>query len=509
MTENMTETWTRRQLLRRTGTVAAGVAGLGLAGCGTRGAAGPAVKAAASGGAPVAEGVRSFVSRPDLRPPAVTITHPGQAPGDPAGIFLTPPASGPGQGGAMICDRQGELVWFSPDSASGSKLDFRPQAYQGATVLTYFQGLVTPAGYGEGAAVIADASYRTIHTVHAAHGLQADLHEFVLTPQGTALITAYRDAPADLTALGGPARGRVLSGVLQEIDVATGKLLFEWDSLDHVAVTDTYQKFSGGTAGQPFDYFHINSIAVAPDGDLIISSRNTWAVYKIARPGGTIAWRLNGKKSSFAMGAGTRFYWQHMARPDGASTLTLFDDGSAPPQEKQSRALILDLDTAAMRATLKKAFVHPGKTLLATAMGSAELLPDGRMFVGWGTEPYFSEFAPDGTLLLDGAITAGDPSYRAFTAGWTGHPAELPAAAARSRAGGGATVYASWNGATDTAAWTVLAGKTATALTRAGTAVRSGFETAIAVDSAGPYFAVEPRDASGRTQARSAAVRLG
>jgi hypothetical protein len=502
----MAQTWTRRQLLSRAGGAAAGLAGLGLAGCGTKVLARPAAAQAKAAGAPRAAGTQSFVSRPDLHPPVVTITRRAAAAGDPAHIFLAAPKSGPGHGGAMILDRGGDLVWFSPDTA-GTKMDFRPQTYRGDPVLTYFEGLVNAAGYGEGTAILADRSYRPIRTIKAAGGLQVDLHEFFLTPQNTALITAYRTRAADLSAFGGPKHGQVLSGVVQEIDVATGKLVFEWDSLDHIDVTDTYQKFAGGTAASPFDYFHINSIAVAPDGDLIVSSRNTWAVYKIARPGGKVVWRLNGKKSSFEMGTGTNFYWQHHARPHSATTLSLFDDGAAPAQERQSRAIVLDLDTRKMQAALRRQYTHPGKTLLATAMGSAQLLPSGRMFVGWGTEPYFSEFAPDGTLLLDGAITTGDVSYRAFTADWDGRPDESPAVAVRRRSGGGATVYMSWNGATNVAAWTILAGTSRSSLKAVGSAARSGFETSAVVTAAGSYFAAEPRDASGRVLARSAAVR--
>ena len=153
-------------------------------------------------------------------------------------------------------------------------MDLKVQSYRGQPVLTWWEGQVI-TGYGEGQAVIADSSYRTIATVNAGHGLQADLHEFVITPQDTALITAFRPVAADLSALGGPRQGTVLSGAVQEIDIASGQVLFEWDSLDHVPVTDTFVPFAGGTKAAPFDYFHINSIAIAPDGDLLISARNT------------------------------------------------------------------------------------------------------------------------------------------------------------------------------------------------------------------------------------------
>jgi Arylsulfotransferase (ASST) len=491
--------WTRRQVLVRAGTAAAGTAALGLAGCG-----GAAVVRHHHAARRAAD-VQHFVSRPDLRPPAITMFR--SMPGKPGYVFLNSPQAGPGQGGAMLLDTAGRLVWFSPVTAGNAVMDFARQSYQGIPVLTWWEGKIV-SGHGDGVAVIADSSYRRIHTIRAGAGLMADLHDFVLTPQGTALITAFGTASADLSGVGGPANGTVWSGVVQEIDIPSGNVLFQWDSLDHVAVTESYVTYSGGANAAPFDYFHVNSIAVAADGDLLISARNTCTVYKIARPSGAITWRLGGKKSSFAFGPGARFYWQHDARPLPGGGLSLFDDGASPPKEKRSRAIVLDLDTWRMRATLGRRYVHPVISLLATAMGSAQVLPDGGMFVGWGTEPYFSEFSRDGRLLLDGRLPANDPSYRAFNYAWSGRPADPPAAGARARASGGATVYASWNGATDVRAWTVLAGKTRSSLSEAGSGPRTGFETAITVHSSGPYFAVEPRDANAQVLARSAPVAL-
>ena len=231
--------------------------------------------------------------------------------------------------------------------------------------------------------------------------------------------------------------------------------------------------FPRGTKAAPFDYLHINSIAIAPDGDLILSARNTSTVYKVGRASGKVAWQLGGKRSSFQMGAGTTFWFQHHAVPQDASTLSIFDDGGAPPaKEAQSRAILLDLDTSAMRATLKKSYTHPAG-LAAANQGSMQVLPDGRVLVGWGNLPYFSEFAADGTLLMDGQFPVGDQSYRAFTADWTGHPTDKPAVAARVNPAGGSVVYASWNGSTELDSWTVLAGRTASALAKAGSQRRA------------------------------------
>ena len=494
------------------GGVATGSVGLALVGCDTGSAARKSAAGARSQASHTAAtaDVQRFVSRPDLAPPAVTIT--GSAPASAPGyIFIAPEGAGPGQSGAMIVSTGGDLIWFSPGSTAEERMDLNTQVYDGQPALTWYQGPITKAGIGEGVAVIAGSDYRRQHDVHAANGLNADLHECVLTSQGTALVTAYRPRAADLSAIGGLTDGYVLSSVAQEIDLATGALLFEWDSLDHVPVTETYLKLVGGARTNPFDYFHINSIAVGPDGDLLISSRNTWSVYKVGRPGGQVVWRLGGKRSSFTLGPGARFYWQHCVRPVGSSMLSVFDDGATPAEEKQSRAIVLDLDTSTMQAALVRQYIHPdigpGKTVLAGYMGSAQVLPDGSMFVGWGEVPRFTLFSADGRIELDGRILSNDPSYRAFLHDWAGHPTEPPAASARHRTDG-ATVFASWNGATEIASWRVLAGMSPGTLAFAGSAPRSGFETAIRVRSKGPYFAAVPCDLAGRQLARSATVKL-
>jgi len=498
----MSENWTRRQMLVTTGTAAAATAaGFGLAGCGT--------SSAASGNSDY-KLLQHFVSRPDLTPPKVALTH-AMPQGGLQYLFLGVAQSGPGNGGAMIMNTNGDMIWFGPDSPNQSKMDFQCQSYQGKPVLSWFQGKVVRGGHGEGVGIVANNSYETIATIHAHNGLMVDLHDFVITPRGTALVTAFQTLDNfDLSSIGGPKKGWLLAGHAQEIDIATGKLLLDWNSLDHVGLHESYLAYSGNrksNKAKPFDYFHINSIAEFDDEHLMIGARNTWCVYLVKRSTGEIVWRLNGKHSDFTMGPGSRFYWQHDARWHGDGVLTVFDDGALPKEEPQSRALLLNVDLDAMLVTLTRAFTHPGVPVLARAMGNAQLLPDGNMFVGWGTNPYFSEFAPDGSLILGGTLVKGDPTYRSFIGSWTGHPVELPAVAVRRRSGG-ATVYVSWNGATEVKTWNVLAGRTATTMTKVGSAPWSGFETAIPVRSSGPFFAVVPTDSAGHVLSRSHPVRM-
>ena len=521
----MADNWTRRQVLRGGGFGATGLVGLGLAGfagycwphpktAAARPATSPSSAGAEDPGHPGQ--IDEFVTRSDLHPPVIKITQAAAATqatqtsqaGQPRYIFIAPRgyvSKSIGDSGLMIVDRAGDLVWFG-SPIGGTPLNFTVQQYRGQPVLTWSAGYVNAQGITYGTSYIADSSYHVIATVKAGNGAETDLHEFNLTPQGTALITAHRQVSANLTSVGGPVKGSVMHSIAQEIDVATGKVLFEWDSLDHVPLTESHQPVVGGTAKSPYDYFHINSVALASDGDLLISSRNTWTVYKVARSNGAIQWRLGGKKSDFDAGPGAGFSWQHDARMPEPGVLTVFDNASSPPQEPRSRALVLNVDTTAMRVTVQRAYTHPAG-LLADNQGSVELLPDGTVFVGWGAEPYFSQLGSDGELLLDGQMPIGDQSYRAFTFDWTGRPQGKPAVVARANPARGSVVYVSWNGATDVATWTVLAGKSQAALTAVASQPREGFETVISVNSEGPYFAVTAQDAAGHQLGRSATVR--
>jgi hypothetical protein len=439
--------------------------------------------------------VQRFHSRPDLQPPALTVTAhaPGTAPGD---IFVAP-YSGPGQAGPMILDENGGLVWFKPLPTHTSATNLRVQEYGGEPVLTWWQGDISVHGFGRGEGVIADSAYNDIAHVRAGNGQQADLHELQLTPDGRALITAYEPVVCDLSSVGGPAYGAVTDGALQEIDVKTGLVMFEWTSLDHVALSESYARPQATSTRTPFDFFHINSINLDGDGTLMISARNTWAVYDIDASSGQIAWRLGGKRSSFAAGPGTRTAWQHDPRQLPGGLISLFDNGASPRVHSQSRGLVLSLGEGT-KETLVAQFAHT-PPLVAESQGNLQALANGDWFVGWGQEPYFSEFSPSGAAIFDAHFPPHEQSYRSFRFPWSGTPAHRPVFAfAASRAHGG-TVYASWNGATGVASWRVLAGARAGALHAIATAPRAGFETALTLPGpvSGPYLAVQALDAAG------------
>lgn len=501
--------WSRRDFLAAIGKGGAGVAALGAAAfSGHEWWQTDGTRNADQAKPDPAKGVRRFVSRPDLTPPAVTTTHRRKShAGSTASryIFLTPKGyhgSGPGAQGPMIVDRNGAVVWFLPTpGADHIPNNFAVQQYHGKPVLTWWEGRIID-GHGTGEGIVMDTSYRRIATVRATDGLHADLHEFRLTPNGTALISAYRPVTTDLSTYGGSTRGTVYTGVIQEIDVASGKCLFQWDSLDHVPLSESYAQVKDDT----LDYFHLNSIEPTPNGDLLISARNTCALYQISRDNGTITWRVGGKNSDFSIGKGAHFYWQHDARWHSGNRISLFDDGSSPAKESQSRGLVLLLDPTAKRVTVQRQYTHPSR-LLADNQGSVQLLDDGHVFVGWGAEPYFSEFDADGTIVLDGRLPPNDQSYRTYADQWTARPNSDPDIAVGSNPARGATIYASWNGATELDHWIITAGATPTTLTETARATRTGFETAIAVNNDGPYYMAIAHDHNGKELGRTKVIR--
>lgn len=449
--------------------------------------------------------VWQFHSRPDLVPAAVQILKRGPtAPGD---IFLAP-QFGPLQDGPEIVDPNGQLIWFKPVHGDTSVSDLRVQSYQGRPVLTWWQGYVT-AGIGSGVDIINDSSYRQIAVIHAANGLSADLHEFQLTPSGTALIVAQYPV---VWPTGGSHPKGVIDSVVQEIDIPTGLVLFQWDSLDHVPVSDSYEPYPKFNHN-PYDYFHVNSVAVDDDGNLVLSGRNTWAAYKVDHRTGAVIWRLGGRHSSFKLARGVYWAFQHDVRIHARNDwfITLFDDSAGPPKvHAQSRGikLIVNLRQMTVRQVASHVHVPP---LSTNFEGNFQQLPDRHDFLGWGQQAYFTEYDPHGNSIFDGRFVDSGPSrpdasYRAYRFVWNGTPVTLPAVAAVHR-GNSTVVYASWNGATNVASWRVLGGSTIGALTQVGGARRRGFETAITVPSQS-FVEVQALDAGGHVLSTSTTLKV-
>jgi hypothetical protein len=431
---------------------------------------------------------RHFHSRPDLKPPRIKLFERSRF-ASPGYIFIAPKKNVE-QGGPLILDNRGRVVWFLPVDRRGIT-DFRVQRYRGEPVLTWWRGK-SPDGRRLGEYSIYDSSYRLVAHVRPGNGLAGDMHEFLITPRNTALLTLSHTVRVKSRS--------VLEGAFQEVDIRTGRVLFEWHSIDHVPLVESYYRLPRNP-DRVYDYFHVNSIDVDRDGNYLVSSRNTHTVYKIDRRNGRIIWRLGGKRSDFALGRGVAFGWQHDARRQADGTLTLFDNAAFPKLRKQSRAIVLRVDERNRRVMLLHTFVH-SPPLVAVDQGNMQKLSNGHYLVGWGHQPYVTEFGPHGRTLLDLRFgRAGVDSYRAYRFRWVGRPRSRPAVSVQRD-----TVYVSWNGATEVRSWQLLGGSVKAKLRPLLTVPKTGFETAIPLPDSAAWVAVRALDRLDRSLARSTPV---
>jgi hypothetical protein len=454
--------------------------------------------------------VQHYATAPSLTPSTVSITTralPGAAPGD----LLLAPYQGDGSPGPMIAEQDGDLVWFHPLPAGEQATSLKVQQYDGKPVLTWWQGRILEVGFGQGEDVIYNTSYQRVGSVHAGNGYHADLHEFRLEPEGTAWIDMFDPIEANLSRYHGLSNGTITDSVIQEIDVKTGLVMWEWHALGHIPIGESHNP--APKASYPWDYVHINSISLggeggsSQNGDVLLSSRNTWTLYDVDLRSGAVRWRLGGEHSNFKLGPGTRTYWQHDAEWQPGGLISVFDNGSDPPKEKQSRGLLLDPNLATHTVTLVKQFVNPSKTLLASSQGDMLTLPGGDWLMGYGGLPNFTEYNASGQVLLDGTLGKNVQDFRTYLTPWSGQAPGAPSVIATPGAGGTIAVSVSWNGATEVASWQVLAGASPSALAPAASAARAGFQTTIAAPAAGPYVAVQALDAAGAVIGTSATVK--
>ena len=466
-----------------------------------------------------------FVSEPALHPMKVTLNvdKPGTALGS---IFVAPytlyGVDMIGQTGALIMDQAGNPIWFRPlDNRYIQNTDFRVQSYRGLPVLTMWEGTISgtqsanpnlPGGAPEPGAyfLIIDQHYNVMKKLGAQNGFTADVHEFTITKRDTALFSAVKQVPADLTRYGGPKDGYFDDYSIQEVDLETGQLLFFWDALAHVDPADSMLPASSAVSSNNiWDCFHLNSVEEWSDDTLLINMRNMSAIYNIDKKTGGTIWQLGGKLSDFTFGPNAEFSWQHHARHRSEDRISLFDDeccaSESSPPEGQARGLVLQLHYQNMTVNEVRTYYHD-PMLIVASQGDVQKLSNGNQLIGWGQQPYLSEYTdlgntaiqPSLNLLYDMQFPSQNISYRAFKNTWTGSPIYPPSIAV-TLSTKNSFVYASWNGSTETAAWQVLAGPTCDNLSVVVNCTpRTGFETKISVNSEGPYFQVNALDANGQ-----------
>ncbi|TMK98330.1 MAG: MFS transporter [Actinobacteria bacterium] len=459
-------------------------------------------------GAYTTSGAYSFVTAPTLHPPVIHRIR-GAPTGQlaPGFIFTAnfydlnePPIVG--QSGPLILDRRLEPVWFQPVPEKVVAANLSLQSYHGRPALAWWQGAVTNTGATEsGEYVVVDQHYQAIARLKAKDGWVLTLHELLIDGDH-AWVTANKNIAMNLSKYGGAYNGALIDSAVQEYDLKTGKLLRNWDALDHIPLSES--RASLPTNGFPWDAYHVNSVQLTGNRSFLVSMRDTWAAYLVDIDTGGIEWTLGGRHSSFKLGQGAGFEWQHDVQLGPDSTISVYDDhccqltggGTYVDPTAPSRGLVLKLDQPARTASLVAQYKR-GEDFDAAYMGDAQQLPNGNVFVGWGSEPYFSEFSRSGRLLFDAQLPGPNLTYRATVEQWHGLPLSPPVGAAR-RTHGQITVYASWNGATEVASWRVLASASGGRPTPVATRAKSGFETAIPVPQNYESFEVQALGADGR-----------
>jgi hypothetical protein len=451
-----------------------------------------------------AHAVQHYASAPTLTPSSVLVTTPAKPGASPGDLFLAP-YQGEGAPGPMIAEQDGALVWFHPLPSGEESTNFQVQQYEGKPVLTWWQGRILKVGFGQGEDEIYDTSYQPVAKVRAGNGYRADLHEILLTPQGTAWIDSFDPIHMSLSSVHGAANGILTDSVVQEIDVKTGLVMWEWHALGHIPLHDSYNTVPSNS--YPWDYIHVNSIDPGTSDDVLISARNSWELYDVDIKTGAFNWQLGGGHSNFKLGPGTKTYWQHDAEWQPGGLISVFDNGSTPPKEKQSRGVLLRPDYANKTVSLVRAFTNPTKTLLAPAQGNLLKLPEGNWLMGYGNLPNFTEYDAAGGVLLDGELGPNVQDFRTYLSPWSGHPTSPPAIVAK-RDGTSIVVLTSWNGATEVASWQLLAGSSPSSLTPLATVPKSNFQTSATLTSSAAYVESQALSASGTVLGSSAPYRV-
>jgi hypothetical protein len=457
-------------------------------------------------------------SRPDLKPTSLNVTKYSDE--SAAGqIFYAPKNDG-----LAIADKRGRTTWFQSYNypATGTTLlNFRTQKYLGKPVLTFWKGSSSVTGYSQiGSFEILDRNYQPQESFTPGNGYKADIHEFQMTDRNTALVLSYVSTRQDLTSAGGVKNGRILDNVMQEIDIQTGAVLFEWHSLGNVPFTTGIGQVPTDSKSS-FDYFHANSIQ--DDGDsYLISSRRQSSIYRVDRKTGKIRWAISGtgnSRNDFEMGEGTAFGYQHDAQRLPNGDISMFDNSNGrfePSVLPDSSILVLRLgrnEDGKRTATLVKRYNHdPG--IIAPSQGNGEPTAGGGFFVGWGQIPAITEFNAAGDVVFDATHSGftGEngvvSSYRAYKLPWNGIPQGDPAIDSEAT-DTGATVWASYNGSQKTRRWLVLTGPEENNLSVVAESTWNDFETAIATPALDAVVAVRALDGNGETIGQSAAVPVG
>ncbi|KAK3703323.1 hypothetical protein LTR37_014535 [Vermiconidia calcicola] len=444
--------------------------------------------------------------------------------------------------GPHIYDGNGELVWSgAPMFKHYNMYDFRLAKVDGEDKMTVIfedeaTGMILDSNYEISQSVDMLGQVLPQWLLDQIDGSRGtNMHDFNLIHDGKRVLmltkvweNATREESA---AVGFDGECTAKWQGFKEVDVATSEVLFEWSAHGHIELEEStfekkggIQKMCNGNAGPGgWDILHLNSIDKFPDGDYLLSSRHTDAVYKISHLDGSIVWRLGGTKSDFHFPDGGLFSRQHHARVysqnETHTLISVFDNamGTGPHEHStadQSRGLLLSLhtDVKPMKVETLANFDRPDGRY-TSARGSVQFLENGNAFVCWAKGSFISEHTSDGKLIMEAEFMLDKANtYRGYKYPWIGHPAHSPDVhAAAIDMGSNMTstlVHVSWNGATEVAAWklyrTNAEGNSDELIASTS---RQGFETSLSYPGFATFVILEAIDANGEVLGRSDLVK--
>ena len=284
-----------------------------------------------------------------------------------------------------------------------------------------------------------------------------DIHEFTLTPGGDALFTVYSPILVHLPGSPSGTLSPLLDSIVQQVDVRTGLVVWEWHSYGHIPLADSYATPENSAS---YDAYHINSIQNLNGGRVLISARDTSAVYEIDRATGRIRWTLGGKANDFQHRHDARFWFQHDAqllpghrisdvrRRGGSAEEGAVLAGPVPEARTRASARPRSSSSTSARATPPR-----------RARAACRRARSGNVFVGFGSRSRSSRSSRRAAgSSTTGACPKDDGSYRTFRYRWHGDPADEPDARRQVTGSSKVAAFASWNGATAVKRWELLAG---------------------------------------------------
>ncbi|KAI0482218.1 ASST-domain-containing protein [Xylariaceae sp. FL0804] len=445
------------------------------------------------------------------------------------GYIVMGTAVGDQQGGVMMLRGDDlSLVYASVQAQGGS--DSNVQTLNGKSVITVFsqQAPEHSANYD---LIYDDTLNLEYNFTTVKMPVLADAHEFFITEENTAIVTAYEFKSWDLTSVGGPSNGTLIDSCFEDVDFINNKPVFRWCPSDYFPPSQSLVRWNATSDPElgGFDAYHMNAISQGPDGNYLVSLRHLAAFINVNATDGSVIWALGGAVGNFTYAGpdsgkpGYVFQYQHEVRwaSEDMTQVSMFDNhiadgdpyaiaGACAADGACSRGLVVSIDYDAMTFDVAGAYPHP-RDLSCFAMGSNLQLPNGNRLVSWGKEPSFTEHADhgNGTSELVAEIEYGlwngsAFSYRTFWVpedAWVSNPTTKPDVAVED-----GSVYVSWNGATRVAEWAVLAcGKSKPIVT----AMRDGFETKIPIAQYNlTQFSVAALDKDGTVLATSESVTM-